>query len=53
MATRKNSNVQSYDQEKSKLSNTINTNSSTYILTLDKTIKKTLKRKNVKTTKSK
>ena len=40
MTTRKNSNVQSYDQEKSKLSNTINTNSSTYTLTLDKTIKK-------------
>ena len=53
MATLDNGNVQSHDQEESKLNNTINVNSGAHTLTHDKIIKSSFNMNNVATIKNK
>ena len=53
ITTRDNDNVQSHDQEESKLNSTINANSGAHTLTHDKTIKSPCNKNNVTTIKSK
>ena len=53
IATRDNDNVQSHDQEESKLNSTINANSGAHTLTHHKIIKSPCNKNNVTTIKSK
>ena len=53
ITTLDNGNVQSQEQEESKYSSTINANSGTNILTLDKIIKNSFNKNNIATIKSK
>ena len=53
IAPRDNDNVQSHDQEESKLNSTINANSGAHSLTHDKIIKSPCNKNNVTTIKSK
>ena len=53
ITARDNSNVQSHDQEESKLNRTINANSGTQTLTNDKIIKSLFNKNNIATIKNK